>query len=59
MVKFYMCVMKIMVKWQAIIIFIIIIMELISQNHSLEEKSHFSTCLRRLKMSFVTIVYQK
>jgi hypothetical protein len=29
MVKFYICFMKIMVKWQTIIIFIIIIMELI------------------------------
>jgi hypothetical protein len=33
MVKFYICVMKIMVKWQTIILFIIIIMELMSQNH--------------------------
>jgi len=33
MVKFYICVMKIMVKWQTIILFIIIIMKLISQNH--------------------------
>jgi len=26
---------------------------------SLEEKPHFSTCLRRLKVSFVTIFYLK
>jgi hypothetical protein len=31
MVKFCICVMKIMVKWQTIILFIIIIMQLISQ----------------------------
>jgi len=33
MVKFYICVIKIVIKWQTIIVFIIIIMELISQNH--------------------------
>jgi hypothetical protein len=33
MVEFYICVMKIMVKWQTIILFIIVIMELINQNH--------------------------
>jgi hypothetical protein len=33
MVEFYICVMKIMVKWQTIILFVIIIMELICQNH--------------------------
>jgi hypothetical protein len=33
MIKFYICVVKIMVKWIIIILFIIIIMELISQNH--------------------------
>jgi hypothetical protein len=33
MVEFYICVMKIMVKWQIIILFIIVIMELKNQNH--------------------------
>jgi len=33
MVEFYICVVKIMVKWQTIILFITIIIELISQNH--------------------------
>jgi len=44
--KSYICVMKIMVKWQIIIHFIIIIVELISQNH-------FSLCLNIFNKHFV------
>jgi len=46
MIKFYICVKKIMVKWQTIIFFIIIIMELISQNH-------FSLCLYIFNKHFI------